>query len=651
LVDQPYAPDGEHEQTFDADVFRDAIEDAPEAVFWLNCEGRFVYVNRRACASLGYTPAELSALRVWDIDPNLDPQKWSALWSQPAIGRTIETLHRRKEGTTFPVEVSAKDLETDRGRVRIAIARDITQRVAMTVALRRTQFAVDRAREAVFWVREDGAFAYVNDAACNSLGYTHAELLRMNVFDIDPDVTLEEWREVWRRRKAAGALLTERTHRSKSGRRFPVQIASNFMQFEGVEYSCAYARDLTDAKRADEEKSKLEAQLLHAQRMESVGRLAGGVAHDFNNSLAVIIGYAELATRQLNANDPVLEFVREIEKAATRARDTTRQLLAFSRKERISPRSVDLNELVGTAKNALSRLIGENVDLRFVPAVKLPRILFDPSQMEQILINLVVNARDAVSNGGRIVIQTATVRLDETYCRDHVDATPGSYVVLTVMDNGVGIDAETRPHIFEPFFTTKETGKGTGLGLAMVYGMVRQHGGSIDVDTSPGRGTTFRLYVPAADRAEVELEPVRHVALESGHGTILIVEDDAGVRTMTQSMLETLGYSVLVASTPLEALGLCGRVEVRIDLVVSDVVMPEMKGPELRDRIRLMRPDLDVLFISGYASDAVFNGYGEPQEHFLQKPFTIGALAEAARRAMQRARSDSRSHMPGPADG
>ena len=533
------------------------------------------------------------------------------------------------------MEISAKDLETRSGRLRIAFARDITERVAVTAALRRTQFAVDRAREAVFWVREDGSFAYVNDAASSSLGFTRDELLNMSVFDIDPDVTPDVWPQVWRRCKEAGSLLTERTHRAKSGRRIPVQIASNIMQFEGAEYNCAYARDISDAKRAEEERAKLEAQLLHAQKIESVGRLAGGVAHDFNNALAVIVGYTELASRRLEAGDPVLAYVREIDKAATRARDTTRQLLAFSRKERITPRLVDLNDLVGAAKDALSRLICEDVDLRFVPATNLPRILFDPSQMEQILVNLVVNARDAMSDGGRILIQTAIARLDETYCRDHVDATPGSYVVLAVTDSGTGISAETRPHIFEPFFTTKETGKGTGLGLAMVYGMVRQHGGSIEVDTQPGRGTTFNLYIPAADGAEVQLEPPKEVPVGSGLGTVLVVEDDSGVRTMTQSMLEALGYTVLVAPSPQEALRLCGSPAVRIDLLISDIVMPEMKGPELRDRMRSMRPGLDVLFISGYASDVLSNG-SEPHQHFLQKPFTIRALAQATRGAMQR---------------
>jgi nitrogen-specific signal transduction histidine kinase/CheY-like chemotaxis protein len=409
------------------------------------------------------------------------------------------------------------------------------------------------------------------------------------------------------------------------------------MQFEGEQYCCAYARDMTDAKRAEEEKARLEAQLIHVQKLESVGRLAGGVAHDFNNMLSVIVGCAEIARRRLGPGDPVLAQVEEIQKAAARARDVTRQLLAFSRKERISPKPVDLNDLVERAKNTLGRLIGEDIDLRFAAGPSVSPVLFDPSQMEQILVNLVVNARDAVSGKGEIVLETANACVAETEWHGHVDTRPGNYVVLSVTDNGMGIDAETLPHIFEPFFTTKEVGKGTGLGLAMVYGMVKQHGGFIDVDSALGRGSTFKLYVPAANGASVAPEPASEAAPDRGHGTVLVVEDDPMVRAVTQSMLEMLGYTVLVAATPQAALSLSERPDVRIDLLVSDVVMPQMKGPELRDKMRAMRPDLDVLFISGYASNALFHtGPDGRSEPVLQKPFTMSALAKGARSAMQR---------------
>jgi PAS domain S-box-containing protein len=635
---QPFArPDqGDPRAFIDLAVFRDAVETAPEAVFWMNAEGRLLYVNERACASLGYTQAELSSLSVWDIDPRLNRQTWADLWRQPATGLAIETSHRCKDGTFIPVEVSAKDLETAHGRLRIAFARDTTQRIAVMAALRRTQFAVDRARESIFWVKADGSFAYVNDAASQSLGYSRDELVRMSVFDIDADVTKEAWPMIWRRCRESGSVVSDRVHVSRSGRRFPVQIASTFMRFEGEEYSCTYARDMSDARRAEEEKAKLEAQLLHSQRLESVGRLAGGVAHDFNNMLSVIVGSAELAERRLQPGDPVLSQIQEIQKAAARARDVTRQLLAFSRKERISPKPVDLNELVERAGSALRLLIGEHIELRFEAGAGLAPILFDASQMDQILVNLVVNARDAVLHRGEIVLATTTARLEPVGGLGHVDAAPGDYVVLSVRDNGTGIDAATLPHIFEPFFTTKEVGKGTGLGLAMVYGLVRQHGGFIDVDSAPGRGTTFKLYIPAATRVSpASAPPPAEAAPGAGQGTILVVEDDVMVRTVTQAMLETLGYTVLVASSPLAALSVCERREVKIDLLITDVVMPDMTGPELRDRTREIRPELNVLFISGYASSALISTPDAPEVQVLPKPFSLSALAQATRNAMR----------------
>ncbi len=502
----------------DVEMFRDAVEAAPEAVYWMNGEGRFVYANERAHTSLGYTREELYGLRVWDIDPGLSPERWSDLWGLSTMGSTIDTAHRRKDGTLVPVEISAKDQGIGSGRLRVAFARDISER-----------------------------------------------------------------------------------------------------------------------KRAEEEKKKLEAQLLHAQKLESIGRLAGGVAHDFNNMLTVILGYTELISRQLKAADPLKGQVQEIERAASRSRDITRQLLAFSRKQVIAPRPVDLNRLVAGAQNALSRLIGEDIDLRFVPGEGLPNVLFDPSQIEQMLFNLVVNARDATSAGGAILVETARVRVDEAHCRDHVEASPGEYVVLTVSDNGVGMDPQTLSHVFEPFFTTKETGKGTGLGLATVYGIIKQNSGFIDVSSEPGHGSAFKLYIPAMRGPTVEpsLTPYEVLATR-GRGTILVVEDDEMVRNLTRAMLAELGYTVLVAPKPYVALSLCDDAEVRIDLVVSDVVMPEMNGPELRDRMRAVRPGLKVLLISGYTSDpAVRDEVMAGGDSFIEKPFTMSALAHGVRDALR----------------
>jgi PAS domain S-box-containing protein len=487
----------------DVAMFQAAIDTAREAVLWVDGDGRFAYANARACSWLGYTRDELSALRIWDVDVGTTPERWAAIWKQTLIDGTTETSYRRKDGNLVPVEVSAKDLEVGGCRLCVAFVRDLTLRRAVTGALRRTQEAVDRARDPIFWVRSDGSLAYVNDAACVLLEYSREELLRLKMQDISPSPI--SWGERWSRRRQEGALRFERVHRSKSGREIPVEVSVSVIEFEGEECHWVYLRDLTEQKRAEGEKARLESELLHAQKLESVGRLAGGVAHDFNNMLTVILGYAELIGASSPDDAVLLESLAEIKKAACRSRDTTRQLLAFSRKQMIAPRVIDLNVLVGEVKNALMHLIGEHVALVFLPGTAVWNVVFDPAQIEQILVNLVVNARDALPAGGHITIATANAHLDAADCRDRADAVPGDYVVLSVSDDGTGMDEHTLSHIFEPFFSTKEVGKGTGLGLATVYGVIKQNNGFIDVTSSKGRGTTFRLYVPRMPGEGVEV--------------------------------------------------------------------------------------------------------------------------------------------------
>src|SRR5579883_1327576 len=613
-------------------MFQAAIDAAPEVVFWTDFDGRLVYVNEQARASLGYDREELLSLHVWDVDAELTREAWSGTWAERSASTMRETWYRRRDGSLVPVEVSSRNLETSRARLRVSFARDITERRAVTDALRRTQAAVDRAREAIFWIRSDARLVYVNDAACESLGYTREELLRMKVMDFDPNVSEAVWEKDWARSRELRSFVAETAHRAKSGRTFPVEVAISFMQFKGEEYNCVYTRDISERKRAEEEKARLQSQLLHAQKLESVGRLAGGVAHDFNNMLSVILGYTELITKRLPPGDPLVADLQEIKKAACRSRDTTRQLLAFSRRQIITPRPVDLNELVANAQNTLLRLIGEDVELRFVAGRDLWQVVFDPSQLEQVLVNLIVNARDALSSTGTITIETSNLRVDEAFCRGHPEATPGEYVALSVTDDGVGIDADTLGHIFEPFFTTKGVGRGTGLGLATVYGAIKQNDGFIGVTSAPGRGSSFKLYIPRARSRTSEARVVAEPPATRGQGTVLVVEDDDMVRHLTSSMLQELGYTVLTAATPRTALSICEKPDQRIDVLLSDVVMPGMQGSELRDRARALRPNLPVLFMSGYTSDVVVHhGVVDEGVEFLQKPFTMSDLARSLR--------------------
>jgi signal transduction histidine kinase len=397
------------------------------------------------------------------------------------------------------------------------------------------------------------------------------------------------------------------------------------------------ARLYQEAREAYEELSRTQEQLLQAQKMEAVGQLAGGVAHDFNNLLTVIVGRSELVLDALPAGDPLRTHVELSLETAERASTLVQQLLAFSRRQVLQPRVLDLNRVVVDMTKILQRLIGEDI----VTTVELGRTLWrvkaDPGQLEQVILNLAVNARDAMPRGGRLVIKTENVRLDEAYVRQHAKVRAGPYVRLTVSDTGVGMDAAVKGRMFEPFFTTKGPGKGTGLGLATVYGIVQQSGGHIAVESEPGRGTTFWVYLP---RLEETVDTLGEKARAPGEGqrgseNVLLVEDDEEVRAIARIILETVGYRVLAVASPAEALATLARHGGAIDLLLTDVVMPEMSGPELAQRVRALRPDLRVLYMSGYTADAMLrHGIRETDVALLPKPFSRRALLTKVREVL-----------------
>lgn len=385
------------------------------------------------------------------------------------------------------------------------------------------------------------------------------------------------------------------------------------------------------------ERKLLENQLMQSQKMESVGRLAGGIAHDFNNMLAVIFLALELAKTRLAEDDPVQEQLNDIKRAASRSRDITRHLLTFSRKQVTSPERCQLNDIYRALETSLSRLIGEDIELRFHPDENLDDVLVDPTQIDQVLVNLAVNARDALPDGGKLIFETANVSFDIEYCKEHRDTRPGKYVKLSVTDNGVGMDKKTQDNIFEPFFTTKEVGKGTGLGLAMIYGVVKQHKGFITLESELGSGTTFNLYFPPADEADSKPAPdIKDLApVQRGEGSILLVEDDEILCEMTQTMLQTFGYDVTIAHSPDEALGLLEAGCQDFALLLTDVVMPGMNGRQLAEHVTVKCPEIKVMFMSGYTSDAVVHrGVVEENVAFIQKPFRSRDLAAKIQEAI-----------------
>lgn len=384
------------------------------------------------------------------------------------------------------------------------------------------------------------------------------------------------------------------------------------------------------------QRKSLEEQLRQAQKMEALGQLAGGVAHDFNNLLTVINGLCELVSSNLRPDDPNKKLLQEVQKAGDRAAALTRQLLAFSRKQVLEPKVLDLNTVVADVEKMLRRLIGEDVTLTTVLNPALGRVKVDPGQIEQVIVNLAVNSRDAMPGGGKLTIETSNVVLDETYSAAHPDVVPGRYVLLTVSDSGCGMSPEVQARIFEPFFTTKEPGKGTGLGLATVYGIIKQSGGHISVHGERGRGTSFKIYLPSVDE-KVSTGKSHHGGKRTQQGmeTILVVEDEDAVRTMICLALRKFGYTVLEASQGTAAVQLCEQHQGSLHLLVTDVVMPDMGGRQLAERLTRLRPDLKVLYLSGYTDDAiVHHGVLQAEVAFLQKPFTVTTLGYKVREVL-----------------
>jgi signal transduction histidine kinase len=417
------------------------------------------------------------------------------------------------------------------------------------------------------------------------------------------------------------------------------QLEEANRQLESLSETNAQKRSLAEKERTDalEALHNTEKQLLQSQKLEAVGRLAGGISHDFNNLLTVILGYSDIMKRNLEESHPLRRHVEEIVRASERAASLTRQLLAFSRKQVMQPKVFDLNTVVTDLEKMLRRMIGEDVELRVSLQSELGNIKADPVQLEQVIMNLVVNARDAMPRGGKLSIETSNVYLDEAYAREHLSVVPGDYVMIAISDTGCGMDEETRVHIFEPFFTTKELGKGTGLGLSMVYGIVRQSGGNIWVYSEVGRGTTFKIYFPrVVANAEDYKRSSQALDVPEGTETILLVEDAELVRKLARQVLETAGYRVLEAASAEAAIDLCERINGdRIDLLLTDVIMPGMSGNEMSRILLTKHPGMPVLYMSGYTDDAIVqHGVLEAGINFLQKPFTPGALALKVREVL-----------------
>ena len=485
-----------------------------------------------------------------------------------------------------------------------------------------------------------GSFIYANRKTFEIHGYNKEEFMALRVEDIDVPESKAMFEERAEKINRYGEASFDVCHLRKDGTLIPLAIFARKITWKNIPAILSIATDITERKAAEEEKEKLRSQLIQAQKMESIGRLAGGVAHDFNNMLGIILGFTELALEDIEPEHSLYESLKGIEKAANRSADLTRQLLAFARKQTIAPRVLDINDTVSGMLKMVRRLIGEDINLIWMPGAKLWPVLIDPAQLDQIIANLCVNARDAIKGVGKITILTENITFDTNLNVYNADFKAGEYVKISVIDDGCGMEKDVKEHLFEPFFTTKEIGKGTGLGLATVYGIVRQNNGFINVYSEPGMGSTFKIYLPRFYGKNIKASDVKKEGgIQKGSETILLVEDEHDMMNMIKIMLERLGYMVLTAGTPGEALKIAENYSGTIHMLITDVVMPEMNGTDLAKKLLSVYGDIKCLFMSGYTSSVLTHTtIIEEGILFIEKPFTIRELAEKIRKAMEQDR-------------
>jgi len=637
---------------------------------------RLVYANPAASTATNRDLRRAVGRRMIDVFPEV-PSARLREYADACLGRSTDVPAETDYGdaqldtSTFTVRVVPLP-----GRAIAILFQNVTAtRRAEAEARRLGRFLEGMVEHlpAMVFVKDAATLRYerLNQAGEELLGMTEADVVGRSDHDLFPKEQADDIAARDREALASGSLVvipeqpveTARGTRWLHTRKIPIlgddgrpthllglsldvterKRALEILRASHQELEASFRERTAELEHAEGEREEAQAalarteeQLRHAQKMEAIGRLAGGVAHDFNNLLSVVLGYCEMMLQQLHAQDPMRDDVAEVHRAGLRAADLTRQLLAFSRQQVLQPRILDLDQALAGMQRLLARLLGEDIELAIRAGPGLKRVKADPGQVEQVVMNLAVNARDAMPRGGKLTIETSHVELDEVYAAAHVGASPGPHVMLAVSDTGHGMDAATMSRIFEPFFTTKEKGKGTGLGLSTVYGIVKQSGGSIWVYSEPGRGATFKVYLPATNDVVSARAPDALAAAEyRGSETILLVEDEDQVRTLAADILQRQGYRVLPARGPLEALARAAEHPGAIDLLLTDVVMPELGGRELAERIAKTHPDARVLFMSGYTDDAVVrHGVLEGGVAFLQKPLTPEPLARRVREAL-----------------
>jgi len=629
----------------------DLLEALPDAAVAVDLDGTIVQVNSQTRELFGYQRDELMGQKIEMLVPERFRQQhrhhrqvFAATPKTRRMGADLDLYGRRRDGSEFPVEISLSPVATEKGSFVLSAIRDISDRKKIAEELRRANeelylrtaeqlgeyrsrlaSIIDTSEDAILSKALDGTITSWNKGAERIYGYSAEQVIGKNISMLTPSDRPDEIPEILKK-IARGESIEhyESTRVTKDGRHLDVSISVSPLRnaIGEIVGASAIARDITAQKHS-------EAQLRQSQKMEAIGRLAGGVAHDFNNILGIINACAEfLRDRVTPASEPVV-YIENIRKAVDRGTALTRQLLTFSRTTKVQPLVLDLNARLKDISKLLRPLLGDDIEILIVPRSPSAVVEADPGRLDQIVVNLAVNARDAMPRGGKFILETFTLNLEESFADQHQAMIPGKYVVLAVSDTGTGMDEATMARIFEPFFTTKEVGKGTGLGLATVYGIVKQSAGHIFVYSEPGHGTTFKIYMPSAHHKVVTASPteVEQVGPKRHGTTILLVEDDDIMRVLTAQLLTEHGYTVVEASDGKSALETVESHVAPIDLVLTDVIMRRMGGPELVDRLNATRPGMKVVYMSGYTGEQMANrAVLQPGVTLLEKPFTRTAL-------------------------
>lgn len=619
------------------------FDNAPMGIFRSTPDGRLLAVNPAFARMYGYASPQEMLSSITNISLQLyvnpeDREHFKQLLEKQAQA-TCESRQVRCDGTVFWVFESVRAVCDAKGRTMHyeGFAKDITNRKRSEEALRESERHIrgmlNATSDAVFLMDRLGNIIDLNKNAKDRRVQTFEEMLGRPVFDFLPRDAAQ------RRREALELIVASKKMHSyeeeRGERHYLLRLFPIFDEAGNVSQAVSFSRDITESKKAGKEREMLQALLLQSQKMESVGRLAGGMAHDFNNILQMVLSHAEVAMTKVDPSASVRNHLKSIQEAALRSTEIVRQLMAIARKQAVVPMVLNLNDAVSATLKMLHRLIGKDIDLAWKPGADLWPVKMDPTQIDQILSNLLVNARDAIDGAGRISVETRNATLDAGDCGAHTGCAPGDYVLLSVSDSGCGMDKATLDQIFDPFFTTKEMGTGTGLGLATVYGIVKQNNGFIHAHSEPGQGATFQIHLPRCAETAALARERPAGGLSRKAQTVLLVDDEALILEVCKEALENLGCDVIPASTPTEAMALAQEHAGRIDLLITDVIMPEMNGRDLAERLSLFLPDMKCLFMSGYPADHLSDKYMLKQGvHFLQKPFSLQDLERKMREAM-----------------